>query len=125
VQAVKALASKAKGDIRSCLNTLQLLAARHTSILPQHVHDTAFGQKDMTDAPLEVLDSLLLARKRRGNDMYSNLMAFGEHSLVCTCQNANVIVDRIPDFDCDLTRFLCRPVVKRNFKSVSSLPTDD
>jgi DNA polymerase III delta prime subunit len=82
VQAIKVLASKANGDIRSCLNTLQLLAARHTRILPQHVHDTAFGQKDLTAAPLEVLDSLLLARKRRCSDMYSSLVAFGEHSLV-------------------------------------------
>ena len=68
--------------MRSCLNTLQLLAARHARITAAHVHDAAMGQKDMTAAPFDVWNALLLPRKARPADMYSYLMAFGEHSMV-------------------------------------------
>ena len=82
VQALKALAAKANGDVRSCLNTLQLLATQHGRIHAAHVAATALGVKDMTAAPFEVWEALLLGRGAVPDDFYSYLMAFGEHSMV-------------------------------------------
>jgi hypothetical protein len=82
LQAFKQLAAKTNGDIRACLNTLQLLSARHDRITSAHVVAADIGQKDMTAAPFEVWRALLHARAERPRDMLSHLAAFGEHDLV-------------------------------------------
>ena len=82
VQALKQLAAKANNDVRSCLNTLQLLAARHDHVTAAAVHGAQVGQKDMTTAPFEVWQALLLRRKGRPADMFGYLAAFGEHAMV-------------------------------------------
>jgi len=82
VQALKRMAGKASGDIRSCLNTLQLLVARHGRVSAAHVAGAAVGEKDMTTAPFEVWEQLLSSRRPRHDDMLRCLMAFGEHDLV-------------------------------------------
>lgn len=76
------MASKAAGDIRSCLNTLQLLVARHGQVVAAHVAGATVGEKDMTAAPFEVWEQLLTTRRPRAPDMLRYLMAFGEHDLV-------------------------------------------
>lgn len=82
MQALKRMASKASGDIRSCLNTLQLLVARHGRVSGAHVTGAAIGEKDMTAAPFEVWEQLLTCRRARASDMLRYLLAFGEHDLV-------------------------------------------
>lgn len=82
MQALKALASKAAGDVRSCLNTLQLLSARHDMVTGSHVSAVPVGDKDMTSAPFAVWGKLLSSRPPRPGDMLTHLMSFGEHDLV-------------------------------------------
>lgn len=82
------MAGKAAGDIRSCLNTLQLLVARHGRVSASHVAGAAVGEKDMTAAPFEVWEQLLTTRRPRRDDMLRCLMAFGEHDLVRRCAPA-------------------------------------
>ena len=82
MQALKTLAGRAAGDVRSCLNTLQLLSARHDVVTGAHVAAAPVGDKDMTAAPFAVWGKLLSSRPPRPSDMLSHLMSFGEHDLV-------------------------------------------
>ena len=82
MQALKTLASKAAGDVRSCINTLQLLSARHGVVTSAHVAAVPVGDKDMTAAPFAMWGKLLSSRPPRPSDMLAHLMSFGEHDLV-------------------------------------------
>ena len=68
--------------MRSCLNTLQLLSARHEVVTGAHVSAVRVGDKDMTAAPFAVWRALLSSRPPRPPDMLSHLLSFGEHDLV-------------------------------------------
>eukprot|EP00892_Ulva_mutabilis_P008222 jgi/Ulvmu1/5772/UM025_0026.1 len=101
-EALRHMASKASGDIRSCLNTLQLLVARHGHVSASHVAGAAVGEKDMTAAPFEVWEQLLTTRRPRGDDMLRCLMAFGEHDLIMRGVHENML--DLPYMDQDLER---------------------
>lgn len=95
LQALTVLGKKANGDVRSSLNTLQMLSQRFGEVTVSHVSDAALGQKDMSAAPFEVWSQLLFQSSSKQDapaNWHNYLAAFGESDLVrcfaCPCLNA-------------------------------------
>ena len=64
VQALHALCALTERDVRSCLNTLQLLARRHARIQEHHIEAAALGHKDVTRSIFAIWQALLTGAVR-------------------------------------------------------------
>lgn len=69
MQALHALCALTERDVRSCLNTLQLLARRHTRVREHHVQAAELGHKDISRSIFTIWQALLTGAVSRCSGM--------------------------------------------------------